>query len=72
MPTIKELFSIDRAEDAWMSLEEANVVAQAIQDASGAGEIQEWLEDIIVCDGTAHEARLAAILRGILLARRND
>ena len=66
---IDQLFSVDRSEDAWMSLEEANLVAQDIQDTGGTGAIQDWLRDIIECDGTANEARLAAILRGILLAR---
>lgn len=52
-------------EDA-MSMAEANQIADAI-DGVGLGKLHEWLEDIIECDGSDTESKLAAILRGLIL-----
>lgn len=50
-----------------MSLDEGNVVAAAVL-GSGQEELLRWLRDVMECDGTNNEAKLAAIVRGILLA----
>lgn len=35
-------------------------------------DIVSWLDDIAQCDGTNNEAKLATILRGLLLATRDS
>lgn len=54
-----------------MSLDEANEIAHAI-DGEGNAEIHQFLEDMILRDGTATEAKFAAIIRGVLFARARD
>ena len=57
--------------DDVMSTEEANFVASAI-DGMGYAAINQFLIDTAMGDGTNNEAKLAAILRGLLLARERD
>ena len=54
-----------------MTLDEANVIASDL--ASGCdGDVLDWLRDIFECDGTNNEAKMAAILHGMILANRTE
>ena len=57
--------------DDVMSLDEANIIASDVRDTDGIL-LLDWLTDVIMCDGTNNEAKLAAIIRGILLSRENE
>jgi len=48
---------------------EINHIADEI-DRGNIDEIVSWLDDVAKCDGTETEAKLAAILRGLLLATK--
>jgi len=51
--------------DDVMDVEEADLIAEAIATGKDA-QIIAWLEDTLECDGTNTEAKLAAILRGVI------
>ena len=57
--------------DDVMSLDEANIIASDVRDTDGIL-LLDWLTDVIMCNGTNNEAKLAAIIRGILLSRENE
>lgn len=60
----EEIDEILSREDAMFEYE-ANIIATAV--TQNRSTINTWLLDIIMCDGTSHESKLAAIIRGMLL-----
>lgn len=63
--TVAEILS----DNEWMSLDEGNRIADAV-DGETSVTVLEWLRDQLECDApTATEAKLAAIIRGMLLSR---
>ena len=53
------------ARDDVMDIKEADQIAEAIASEKDV-QILAWLEDTLECDGTNTEAKLAAILRGVI------
>jgi len=53
------------ARDDVMDIKEADQIAEAIATGNDV-QILAWLEDTLECDGTNTEAKLAAILRGVI------
>ncbi len=63
MANLECIFLVDDA----MSRDDANKIASAI-DGSGQSDVLQYLLNVAECDGTPTEAKLAAIVRGLVLA----
>jgi hypothetical protein len=63
MANLEYIFLVDDA----MSRDDANKIASAI-DGSGQSDVLQYLLNVAECDGTPTEAKLAAIVRGLVLA----
>ena len=59
------------ARDDAMGLGDAERIADAVAGDEGAAIVDQFLEDLILCDGNNNESKLAAIVRGMLLVQRN-
>lgn len=58
-------------EDGSMAIEDANRIAKAI-DGSEQTHVLDFLRNVTKCDGSPTESKLAAIIRGLILARNQD
>ena len=58
-------------EDDSMTIEDANRIAKAIDGVEQA-HILNFLRNVAECDGSPTESKLAAIIRGLILARNQD
>jgi hypothetical protein len=63
MANLEYIFLVDDA----MSRDDANKIASAI-GGSGQSDVLQYLLNVAECDGTPTEAKLAAIVRGLILA----
>jgi hypothetical protein len=63
MANLEYIFLVDDA----MSRDDANKIASAI-DGSGQSDVLQYLLNVAECDGTPTESKLAAIVRGLVLA----
>ena len=67
---MKQLIDILHEDDS-LTIEQANLIADAI-DGPDQSHLLQYLQDIIERTGTGTESRLAAILRGMILAMNSE
>jgi hypothetical protein len=63
MANLEDIFLADDA----MSRDHANAIARAIE-GGGQSDVLQYLLNVAECDGTPTESKLAAIVRGLILA----